>query len=90
MSKRKGPKAYADLADLPEDDRIRIIGTTAMGGNVVGFFVDDERGKPDRYINKLLKWFPTISVMYRGPGPIKGVILIKVGPPGRKEGDDAT
>jgi hypothetical protein len=45
-------KAYADLADLPEDDRIAIIGETAQGGPIVGFVVEDQ-AKADRYIAQL-------------------------------------
>jgi hypothetical protein len=36
-----GPKAFADLGDLPEDERIEIIGRVARG-TVTGFIVDDE------------------------------------------------
>lgn len=49
-------KAFADLADLPEDDRIRVIGETAEHGERVGFFVDDD-AKADRYIKKLTERF---------------------------------
>jgi hypothetical protein len=49
-------KAFADLADLPEDERIRIIGQTAEQGQRVGFFVDDD-AKADRYIQKLTSQF---------------------------------
>lgn len=49
-------KTFADLADLPEDERIRIIGETAEQGQRVGFFVDDD-AKADRYIEKLTKRF---------------------------------
>ena len=49
-------KAFADLADLPEDERIRIIGETAERGERVGFFVDDD-AKADRYIQKLMSGF---------------------------------
>lgn len=49
-------KAFADLADLPEDERIRIIGQTAETGERVGFFVDDDV-KADRYIEKLTRKF---------------------------------
>jgi hypothetical protein len=57
-------KAFADLADLPEDDRIRVIGETAERGERVGFFVDDD-AKADRYIKKLLKWYPRVEVVER-------------------------
>ncbi len=57
-------KAFADLADLPEDDRIRIIGETADSGQRVGFFVDNDT-KADRYIRKLAKRFPRVVVVER-------------------------
>lgn len=57
-------KGYADLADLPEDDRIRIIGKTVMQDQIVGFFVDDDT-KADRYIDKLARWFPRVEVAER-------------------------
>jgi hypothetical protein len=49
---------------------------------VVGFMVDVENGshsKGDRYIEKLKKKFPTVTVMWRGDGPVEGVETIKIG-----------
>jgi hypothetical protein len=71
-------KAYADLADLPEDDRIHIIGKTAEAGNLTGFVVEDDE-KADRYIEKLKRWH-RVNILDRGPGPIRGTILVRVGP----------
>jgi hypothetical protein len=72
-------KGYADLADLPEDDRIALIGKAAMAGNVVAVCVDDDpTDKADRYIAKLLKRFPQLEEVERFSGPIKGVTTIKV------------
>ncbi len=75
----KGPKGFADLADLPEDDRIEIIGRNAMQGQRVGFIVDDDE-KADRYIEKLTSRF-NVEVASRGPGPVEGhsilVIVVK-------------
>ena len=73
-------KAYADLADLPEDDRIRIIAETAAAGNVVAFVVDDD-AKADRYIEKLKK-FTGVRVIDRGNGPVKETVFVRVGPRG--------
>jgi hypothetical protein len=61
---------YADLADMPEDDRIAIIGQTAEGGKRVAFIVEDD-AKADRYIEKLTKRF-RVSVAKRLDGPLKG------------------
>jgi hypothetical protein len=72
-------KGYADLADLPEDDRITSIGKTAAAGNVVGVVVDDD-AKADRYIKKLSRRFPNVRVIDRGAGPVAGTVLVRVGP----------
>lgn len=72
---------YSDLGDLPEDERIQIIGSRAIDhGEKVGFFVGDEPGKPERYIKKLREQFPAIQILYRGKGPIPGTVFITVGP----------
>ena len=77
---------YKDIADHPEDERIRQIGEKAMKEKlVVGFFVDSEGpttfDKADRYIAKLTKRFPGIRVMHKGPGIVAETVLVKVGPP---------
>lgn len=48
-------KGYADLADLPEDARIRAVVTNARAhrGDIIGVFVDDEPEKVERYQTKL-------------------------------------
>lgn len=69
--------AYADVADHPEDDRIRMIGKAASAGALVGFIVEDDP-KADRYIAKLAKMFPLVSVVDRMPGPVKNTILVRV------------
>lgn len=76
-------KAFADLADLPEDDRITIIAQTASapGAGIIGVVVDDD-AKADRYIAKLLKASSQVRIIDRGPGPVKGSVLIRVGPKG--------
>ena len=72
-------KAFADLADLPENDRIAIIAKAAEE-HIVGFVVDDEP-KADRYIDKL-KAYPLVRFIDRGKGPVKGTVLVRVGPRG--------
>ena len=69
-------KAFADLADLPEDDRIAIIGKTAESGQRVAFVVEDH-AKADRYIAKLTKRF-RVSVAKRLDGPVKDTVSIIV------------
>ena len=67
---------FADLADLPEDERIRIIADRAKT-SVVGFFVDDDE-KADRYIKKLGN---RVRVIDRHSNtPIRGTVFVKVGP----------
>jgi hypothetical protein len=70
-------KAFADLAGLPEDDRIRIIAEAVEAGQVVGFFVDDD-AKADRYIRKL---GTRVRVIERKANVlVKGTVFVKVGP----------
>lgn len=68
--------AFSDLADLPEDERIAIIGRTAEGGQRVAFIVEDH-AKADRYIEKLTKRFQ-VSVAKRLTGPVKDTISVIV------------
>lgn len=74
---------YVDLGSLPEDRRIEMIGHRAVDHReIVGFMVDVEDGshsKGDRYIEKLIARFPSVTVMFRADGPINGVETIKVG-----------
>ncbi len=80
--RRNKPEGYADLADLPEDDRIRAIGRYVMENRkTAAVCVDDEPGKAERYAKKLREWFPGISILETIRGvPFKGVATIKVGP----------
>jgi len=73
---------YRDIADDPEDDRIRQIGEATMRRKlIVGFITDKEEGKPERYIRKLLERYPGIRVIYQGDGPVADTVLVKVAPP---------
>ena len=74
------PKGYADLADLPEDERIAIIAATAKSGKIVGVCVDDEKPKVERYIRKLAAL--GVRIIDQTRGPVKGVVTIRVGPLG--------
>ena len=72
-------KGLADLADLPEDDRIRVIAHLVRDhGQTVGVLVDDVPGKPERYTDKLLR--AGCRVIEQAPGPVPGVITLKVRP----------
>ncbi len=60
---------FQDIADHAEDERIRQIGEKAMRSKLsVAFVTDDEPGKADRYIAKLVERFPGIRVVGRGKG----------------------
>ena len=73
---------YKDIADEPEDERIRQIGDKVMRERLtVGVLTDSEPGKAERYIAKLKERYPGIRVVYQGPGPVADVTLIKVAPP---------
>lgn len=69
-------KAYADLADLPEDERIRAIADTAMHGHTGVAFVVEDDAKADRYIEKLKKF--NVHVAARGEGPVAGTVFVRV------------
>jgi hypothetical protein len=74
---------FLDLHSVTEDKRIEMIGHRAVEhGETVGFLVDVVNGdhaKGDRYIEKLKRQFPSITVLYRGDGPVDDVETIKVG-----------
>ncbi len=73
---------YIDIADESEDDRIRFIGEAVMVTKKdTAFLVENEAGKADRYIAKLKLRFPGIRVIARGPGPVEGVVWVKMGAP---------
>lgn len=74
------PKAYADLADLSEADRIKVIARVAESGQIVAFIVEDQV-KADRYKAQLAK-YPNIQVIDQGPGPIPNSLTVRVGPKG--------
>lgn len=70
---------YADVADMPEDQRILVIGNMAMAGKVVAFIVEDDE-KADRYMRKLREKFPKLVEVDRLPNvPVNGVVSIEVG-----------
>jgi len=76
---------YTDVADLPEDERLRKTGLTVMEnpGKIVGLVTDhgpEYPGKAERYIAKLQEWFPDIQVVDTklNPGGIANTILIQL------------
>lgn len=73
-------KGYADLADLPEDDRIKIIGEAAQAGNVIGVALDDEADKIARYIRKITDRFPDVRHISTDPGLVPDTVTLRFGP----------
>lgn len=70
---------YRDIADVPEDERIAAIGKHAISTDgTTAFITDDEPGKPERYIAKLLNLFPELEVVRQGKGPVEGVVSVIV------------
>lgn len=71
--------AFADLADLPEDERIKVIAHYVRDhGLTVAVCIDDVPGKPERYAKKLRKHGCRIIEQFAGPVP--ETITLKVGP----------
>lgn len=81
-------KAFADLADLPEDQRIEAIGRLTMEGPasstdkpIMNGFIVETPSKAARYIAKLKEQFPGIRIIDQNPGPLAGTVLVRIGPP---------
>lgn len=73
------PKGFADLADLPEDERIELISHhVKQHGLSVAVCVDDLPGKPERYARKLEKL--GCRVVETLPGPVHNVVTLRVEP----------
>ena len=76
-------KAYSDLHNLNEDDRINTIGQFVMNGNKTAFVVEDE-SKANRYINKIKRRFPKITQFeILHDCPFAPMISVKVFPPAK-------
>jgi len=72
---------YLNLGDQSEDDRIDTIGRAVVASqSLCGFCVDDEPGKPERYIEKLRARFPELAVVDQIKGPVPGVVTVRVQP----------
>lgn len=70
-------KAYADLGDLPENERIALIAQAAAAGNIVAVFVDDDAAF-ERY-KKQLAPYP-VRVIDRIKSPVPNTVAFRVGP----------
>lgn len=72
--------SYTDLADLPEDERIRQIGEAAESGLVVGAALEaDDLEKHRRYKEKIQKRFPMAVFIQKIDGPVPGVVILQFG-----------
>jgi hypothetical protein len=70
---------FADLADLPEDERISAIGRAAARGQVVGVALEkDEPEKIARYIKKITTLYPGVKELDRADFT-PGVVLLRFG-----------
>lgn len=78
MSRR--PKGYADLADMPEDERIGIIGNAVMDrpGETIAVVTDSDPGKLERYVNKIVTRFPGIEVVDTMYGPAAEMVTVRL------------
>lgn len=79
MAKKPG---FSDIADLPENKRIELIGAHAnVPGKIIAFIVEDD-AKADRYVKKIRNRYPNVIELDRHPNvPIDGVITVRVGLP---------
>lgn len=74
---------YADLGQMTEDDRIKVIGEVVMMGQTVGIWL--ETNQPDkiaRYIRKVQERYPAVTVVGQYPGcptPLVTTIKFKLG-----------
>lgn len=76
MAMMKKP-VYADLFTLSEQERIAVIGTRAMLGEVVVFIVETNQ-KADRYMRQLKKAYARVVEVDRAPGPVPNTVQVRV------------
>ena len=80
-------QGFSDLADLPENERIRVIGHTVLnapgegGAPFVAAIALEDKAKADRYAEKLKKMFPIIRIIGVVDGIVPGTVTLKVGAP---------
>lgn len=72
------PKGFVDLADLNEDERIRIITTFCKKhpGKVAGCVTDDDAEKVARYVRKIEA--TGCGVLSQSRGPVVGTMTLRV------------
>ena len=75
-------RGFADLGDIPEDDRVAMIGSYVMAhpGVITGFVVDTA-AIAARYLRKLALKYPHVEVIDQAPmnlGPNVTVTAVRV------------
>jgi hypothetical protein len=72
-------KGYSDLANLPEDKRIEIIGRTVVTSRqTVAVAIDDEPKKVARYIRKLNDRNPGLLNIEQVAGVVPNTVTLRV------------
>lgn len=81
----EGAKAYADIANSDEDERIKIIGEYVMTQRNTARVVTDDvpPEKAERYQRKLRERFPGIVLGPIMPTGVKGSVFFNAGPPAK-------
>lgn len=75
------PKGFADLASLPEDQRIGVIACYVVDhGNTVAVALEDEPKKVARYVRKILASRPGLLEIEKRGGIVAGTITLCVKP----------
>lgn len=76
-----GLKGYSDLADLPEDKRIEVIGiAVTVKRETVAVALENEEKKIVRYERKLKSRYPGLLAIERASGLVPNTILLLVSP----------
>lgn len=70
---------YLDMGDSTEDDRLAMIGHSAIVHKETVGFVVENTAKAKRYVERLKELFPTIRIVEQFP--FHEFIVVKVGPP---------
>lgn len=77
-----------DLARLPEDMRIRVLGLSVMPKSAddppqTNCFIVESNERADRYERKLKDRFPGLRIIERGPAPAPAdrFVMVKFGSP---------
>lgn len=77
--KPRRPRGYADLADLQEDERIKIIAQKLREGDTVAVVVGADSGILERYLQKIkVACGHQVEVEYSGDGPVANSRMLKL------------